>query len=66
MSEQIECDYALRHSLVLLVFVLAFSFPLGIGPCYTTKMSRSGVRVGELVDDWDAFTHRFKAVCSLL
>ncbi|MES1908154.1 MAG: hypothetical protein MHM6MM_001139 [Cercozoa sp. M6MM] len=31
----------------------------GIGPCYATKMLRTGVRVGEL-RDWDKFVHKYR------
>jgi len=32
----------------------------GIGPTYSSKMSRTGIRVGDLVGDFDAFTNKFK------
>ena len=32
----------------------------GIGPTYSSKMSRTGVRVGDLVGDFDAFANKFK------
>jgi len=35
----------------------------GIGPCYASKATRNGVRVGELLD-WDAFTKRYEALAS--
>ena len=34
----------------------------GIGPCYTTKIGRSGLRIGELINDFDAFAERFKTL----
>lgn len=32
----------------------------GIGPTYSTKASRSGIRVSELVGDWSLFEKRFR------
>jgi len=32
----------------------------GIGPTYSSKMSRTGIRVGDLVGDFDAFANKFK------
>lgn len=34
----------------------------GIGPCYASKMARNGIRVGELVHDWDSFVVKYKKV----
>lgn len=34
----------------------------GIGPCAASKMTRSGIRVGELIGDEKAFTSRFRAL----
>lgn len=35
----------------------------GIGPCYSTKAARSGIRVGELLD-WSHFVQRYEALAS--
>lgn len=35
----------------------------GIGPCYASKATRNGIRVGELLD-WDAFKKRYEALAS--
>jgi len=32
----------------------------GIGPTYSSKMSRTGIRVGDLVGDFDAFAAKFR------
>lgn len=32
----------------------------GIGPTYSSKMSRTGIRVGDLIGDFDAFANKFK------
>jgi len=32
----------------------------GIGPTYSSKMSRTGIRVGDLVGDFDAFASKFR------
>lgn len=37
----------------------------GIGPCYTSKTTRNGIRVGELAD-WDHFVARHTALCKEL
>ncbi|KAG4072864.1 hypothetical protein HA402_002607 [Bradysia odoriphaga] len=36
----------------------------GIGPTYTSKASRNGIRVGELIGDYDVFTERFRSMVS--
>merc|ERR1719244_111568 len=33
----------------------------GIGPCYSSKMTRNNVRVGELLN-WDAFVERYNSL----
>jgi adenylosuccinate synthase len=35
----------------------------GIGPCYTSKATRNGIRVGELYNDWEHFVARHTALC---
>jgi adenylosuccinate synthase len=35
----------------------------GIGPAYASKISRNGLRVGDLAD-WEHFEQRFRALCS--
>jgi len=35
----------------------------GIGPCYASKATRNGIRVGELLD-WDAFKTRYEALAT--
>lgn len=34
----------------------------GIGPCYASKATRNGIRVGELIEDFDTFTARYKGL----
>lgn len=38
----------------------------GIGPCYASKMARTGIRVGELMHDWDAFAAKYKRLLETL
>lgn len=38
----------------------------GIGPCYSSKATRNGIRVGELIEDFDAFTQRYNDLLSSL
>lgn len=38
----------------------------GIGPTYTNKAKRDGIRVGELVGDWDHFVKRHTDLCNSL
>lgn len=33
----------------------------GIGPAYTAKMARNGIRFGDLAGDWGAFEEKFRA-----
>jgi adenylosuccinate synthase len=35
----------------------------GIGPTYSSKAKRDGLRVGELVGDWETFAKRHTALC---
>jgi len=37
----------------------------GIGPCYSTKAFRNGIRVGQL-KDWDSFEHSYKTTVAQL
>nr|CAH8825995.1 unnamed protein product [Trichobilharzia regenti] len=32
----------------------------GIGPAYSSKITRNGLRVGDLIGDWDRFTAKYK------
>lgn len=34
----------------------------GIGPCYTTKVARMGIRMGDLIDNFDYFEERYRAL----
>jgi len=34
----------------------------GIGPCYSSKATRNGIRVGELIEDFDTFTVRYNGL----
>eukprot|EP00808_Paulinella_micropora_P023251 g9442.t1 len=34
----------------------------GIGPCYASKVNRIGVRVGDLLEDWDDFQSKYRKV----
>ena len=36
----------------------------GIGPTYASKMNRTGVRLGDLVDDFDNFVNKFRILAS--
>eukprot|EP01006_Ploeotia_vitrea_P009062 TRINITY_DN21341_c0_g1_i1.p2 TRINITY_DN21341_c0_g1~~TRINITY_DN21341_c0_g1_i1.p2 ORF type:complete len:472 (+),score=225.99 TRINITY_DN21341_c0_g1_i1:37-1416(+) len=36
----------------------------GIGPCYSSKASRNGVRVSDLVGDWDGFKAKYNKLLS--
>ncbi|GAB0088324.1 Adenylosuccinate synthetase [Sergentomyia squamirostris] len=37
----------------------------GIGPTYSSKATRNGIRVGDLLGDFEAFTEKFQACVSL-
>jgi adenylosuccinate synthase len=34
----------------------------GIGPAYASKISRNGIRIGDLTGDWEHFDRRFRAL----
>ena len=34
----------------------------GIGPAYASKAARTGIRIGDLVGDYDAFSEKFNAL----
>ena len=36
----------------------------GIGPTYSSKMNRTGVRLGDLLDNFDDFANKFKILAS--
>ncbi len=38
----------------------------GIGPCYTTKMMRKGLRVGELMASWETFEKKYLELAALM
>ena len=37
----------------------------GIGPTYSSKMNRIGVRIGDLVDNFEDFANKFKILASI-
>lgn len=34
----------------------------GIGPCYSSKMNRNGVRMGTLMEEWDVFVSKYNSL----
>ena len=38
----------------------------GIGPCYSSKTTRNGVRVGELIHNWDNFAAKYTKLVTTL
>lgn len=34
----------------------------GIGPCYSSKATRNGIRVGDLLGDFNAFSEKFRTI----
>ena len=34
----------------------------GIGPCYSSKATCNGVRIGDLLDDFNLFSDKFRAI----
>ncbi|XP_055693893.1 adenylosuccinate synthetase-like isoform X2 [Lutzomyia longipalpis] len=37
----------------------------GIGPTYSSKVTRNGIRVGDLLGDFELFSEKFQSCCSL-
>lgn len=36
---------------------------MGIGPAYTSKASRNGIRVGDLLGDFNVFEEKYAIIC---
>jgi adenylosuccinate synthase len=34
----------------------------GIGPCYSSKATRNGIRISDLLGDWDKFSDKFSTL----
>ena len=59
--------YYIYNVILFFSFILAFFFLSlsGIGPCYASKATRNGIRVGEL-EDFELFSQKLRKLYAVL